>query len=131
MPVYQARDLRKPSGGFRGRHVRVKRKALMGSQPTLTRASGEDEVRVERTRGGNVKVRVVRAAHAIVSDPKTGVSKKARIISVVESPANREYARKRIITKGTIIETSEGRAIVTSRPGQDGVVNAVLIEKGK
>ncbi|MCE4622698.1 MAG: 30S ribosomal protein S8e, partial [Desulfurococcales archaeon] len=34
-----------------------------------------------------------------------------------------------IIVKGAIIETTEGKAIVTSRPGQDGVVNAVLIKE--
>ena len=33
-----------------------------------------------------------------------------------------------IITKGALIETELGKAIVTSRPGQDGVVNALLVE---
>ncbi|HID05027.1 MAG TPA: hypothetical protein EYP20_04390, partial [Aigarchaeota archaeon] len=33
------------------------------------------------------------------------------------------------ITKGTIIETELGKAVVTSRPGQDGVINAILLEK--
>ncbi|MFB6184110.1 MAG: 30S ribosomal protein S8e, partial [Haloarculaceae archaeon] len=45
-----------------------------------------------------------------------------------ENPSNPNYARRNIITKGAIIETSEGRARVTSRPGQDGQVNAVLVE---
>jgi small subunit ribosomal protein S8e len=31
------------------------------------------------------------------------------------------------MTKGAIIETEMGKAKVTSRPGQDGVVNAVLL----
>jgi len=74
-------------------------------------------------------VRAVRVTEAIVSDPKTGVAKKAKIIRVLETPANREYARRNIIVKGSIIETTEGKAVVTSRPGQDGVVNAILIEK--
>ncbi|MHA1485277.1 MAG: 30S ribosomal protein S8e, partial [Candidatus Thorarchaeota archaeon] len=30
-------------------------------------------------------------------------------------------------TRGTIIKTSKGRAKVTSRPGQEGILNAVLI----
>ncbi|EHK00898.1 hypothetical protein HRED_10652 [Candidatus Haloredivivus sp. G17] len=33
-----------------------------------------------------------------------------------------------MLTKGTIIETSEGTAEITSRPGQIGSVNAKLIE---
>ncbi|HHC19323.1 MAG TPA: 30S ribosomal protein S8e, partial [Euryarchaeota archaeon] len=33
-----------------------------------------------------------------------------------------------IITKGTIIETEVGLARVTSRPGQVGIINAVLIQ---
>jgi len=47
----------------------------------------------------------------------------------LSTPSNREYAKRNIITKGAIIQTSEGKARVTSRPGQDGVVNAVLIEE--
>ena len=46
---------------------------------------------------------------------------------VVENPANRHYIRRNILTRGTIIKTEKGNARITSRPGQDGVVNAVLI----
>jgi small subunit ribosomal protein S8e len=69
----------------------------------------------------------------VVSDPRTGVSRKAKILRVIETPANREYARRNIIVKGALIETSLGKAVVTSRPAQDGVVNAVLLveDKGK
>ena len=131
MPVYHGRDLRKPSGGLRSRGYKVKRKALTGSSPTLTRFSSSDERVVERVTGGNVKVRAVRVTEAVVSDPRTGVAKKAKILRVVETPANREYARRNIIVKGTVIETSMGRAVVTSRPAQDGVVNAVIIREEK
>ena len=31
------------------------------------------------------------------------------------------------MTKGTIVQTEAGSARITSRPGQDGVVNAILI----
>ena len=47
---------------------------------------------------------------------------------MVENPSNVNYVRRNIVTKGAVIETSEGRARVTSRPGQTGQVNAVLIE---
>ena len=46
---------------------------------------------------------------------------------VVENPANRHFVRRNIMTKGTVIETEKGKARITSRPGQDGTINAVLI----
>ncbi|MFZ8795647.1 MAG: 30S ribosomal protein S8e [Acidilobaceae archaeon] len=133
MSVYHGRDLKKPTSGSRSRGYKVKRKALTGSPPTLTRLSSSDERVVERVTGGNVKVRAVRVSEAVVSDPRTGVSRKAKILRVIETPANREYARRNIIVKGALIETSLGKAVVTSRPAQDGVVNAVLLveDKGK
>ena len=45
----------------------------------------------------------------------------------VDSPANRHFIRRNIMTKGIIIETDKGKAKITSRPDQDGIVNAVLI----
>jgi len=133
MSVYHDRDLKKPTGGSRSRGYKVKRKALTGSPPTLTRLSSSDERVVERVTGGNVKVRAVRVSEAVVSDPRTGVARKAKILRVLETPANREYARRNIIVKGAVIETSLGKAVVTSRPAQDGVVHAVLLveDKGK
>jgi small subunit ribosomal protein S8e len=53
----------------------------------------------------------------------------AEIENVAENAANPNYARRNIVTRGAVIETSEGRARVTSRPGQDGQVNAVLVEE--
>ncbi|MEM0457730.1 MAG: 30S ribosomal protein S8e, partial [Sulfolobales archaeon] len=87
----------------------------------------EDFREVERVRGGNIKVRVRRALYANVLDRKTMKTQKVKIKAILESHANREFARRGIIVKGTIIETEIGRAKVTSRPGQDGVVNAVLL----
>ncbi|MBW3022802.1 30S ribosomal protein S8e, partial [Candidatus Woesearchaeota archaeon] len=53
---------------------------------------------------------------------------KAKIKTVADSPANKHYVRRNIITKGAIVETDKGKAKITSRPGQDGTVNAVLIQ---
>ena len=52
---------------------------------------------------------------------------KLKITAVVENPANRHFVRRNIITKGTVIETEKGKARITSRPGQEGVINAILI----
>ncbi len=128
MSYYQGNDLKKPSGGKKRRH-RKKRKYELGRPPTETRASDSDVRKIVRTRGGNVKVKIRTAAYANIILPGENKAVKAKILGVVESPANPEYARRGIITKGTLIKTEIGVARVTSRPGQDGVVNAVLVRK--
>ncbi len=128
MGVYQWRDHKKPSGGKRSWYYKVKRKYAYGRPFVPAVLAGEDKRVAVRVRGGNVKIRARKVMHAVVSDPKTGKAVKARIVRVVESAANREFARRGIIVKGTLIETDVGLARVTSRPGQDGVVNAVLVK---
>ncbi|HID80525.1 MAG TPA: 30S ribosomal protein S8e [Ignisphaera sp.] len=128
MGVYQGNDLRKISGGRKRPH-RKPRKYEMGSYPTDTKVSDKDVRELDRVFGGNYKVRLKYAAYANVVDPEKGVAKKVRILQVLQVPANPEYARRGIIVKGSIILTELGKAIVTSRPGQDGVINAVLIKE--
>lgn len=127
MSYYQGRDFKKPTGGVR-RPWRKKRKYELGEPPTETKVAEKDVRKVERTFGGNVKVKLKYVHYANVTDPETHETRKVRILRVIETPANREYARRNIITKGSIIETEIGKAKVTSRPGQDGVVNAVLLK---
>ncbi len=129
MAIYHGRDLRKLSGGFKGRHYKRKRRAHAGRPPAETRLGEKEKKKKIRTRGGNFKIRLLVATHANVMDPETHRAKKVRILDVVQNPANREYARRRIITKGAIIETELGLAKVTNRPGQEGYINAVLIKK--
>jgi small subunit ribosomal protein S8e len=80
----------------------------------------------KRTRGGNYRVGLVRAEYANVVDPRSKSTKKVRITRVLSNQANRDYERRGVITKGAVIETEVGVARVTSRPSQDGVVNALL-----
>ena len=82
-----------------------------------------------RTRGGAVKVRLARADSAVVTDKATGKTSKTKLLRVVRNPANVDYQRRGVITKGAVVETELGQARVTSRPGQDGVINAILLEK--
>ncbi|GAY25251.1 SSU ribosomal protein S8E [Desulfurococcaceae archaeon AG1] len=126
MPVYQGNDLKKITGGKK-RAYRKPRRREIGSFPTDTIVSEMEERVVSRTYGGNSKIRVRKALYANVQIPG-GESKKAKILRVVEAPMNPDYVRRGIIVKGVVIETELGRAVVTSRPGQDGVVNAVLIK---
>ena len=126
MSVYHANDLRKITGGMKGRHVKVKRKYWMGRPPIETLLGG-DRVLVVRARGSTLKAKVKFASYANVVDPKTGQCKRVRILRVVSNPSSKDYDRRGVITRGAVIETEIGRARVTSRPGQDGAVNAVLI----
>ncbi|MCD6488714.1 MAG: 30S ribosomal protein S8e [Desulfurococcales archaeon] len=128
MAYYQGPDLRKPSGGKKRAH-RKKRKYELGRVPTWTRIGEKDLRKGIRIRGGNIKIRLKKAAYANIVIKSKGEVRKAKIIGVEKTPSNPELARRGIITKGAIIRTEIGLARVTSRPGQDGVINAVLIEK--
>lgn len=116
---------RKRTGG-RKRANRVKRNYEKGGFPAET-VLGETRRRNTRGRGGKIKTRVLSDKHASVTDPKNGTTEKAEILRVVKNNANVDYNRRGVITKGAEIETSLGLARVTSRPGGDGVINAVLI----
>ena len=116
---------RKRTGG-RKRSPRKKRRFESGSFPTET-VVGQPKTKVDRRRGGNVKVRLVRTDWVNVSDPSTGETKKVEIRRVLTSPSNVDYDRRGVMTKGTLLETPLGTARVTSRPGQSGVLNAILV----
>lgn len=116
---------KKPSGG-RKRRYRKKRGYEKGSFPTET-ILGETKRKIERKKGGNIKVKLLKGKYACVTNPKTGKTEKVEIQRVIKNPANVDYDRRGVITKGAIIETPAGLARVTSRPGQDGVINAVSV----
>ncbi len=122
-------DLRKkkPSGGRKRAH-RGKRKFEQGTFPAET-LLGEKKPKIARGRGGNVKIKILSDKHACVTDPKSGKTEKVEIVRVVKNPTNIDYDRRGVITKGATIETSLGLARVTSRPGQNGIINAVLISE--
>lgn len=116
---------KKPSGG-RKRVFRKKRMHEIGSFPTET-TLGKLKKKIDCGRGGNKKIRLMKTKQANISDPSTGKTEKVEILRVTENPANADYNRRGVITRGAIIETPLGKARVTSRPGRDGNVNAVLI----
>ena len=119
----------KPSGGRR--HVfRKKRKFEQGTFPAET-MMGEQKRKVVRGRGGNLKIKVLSEKQVCVTDPKTGKTEKTEVVRVVKNPANIDYDRRGVITKGAVVETSLGQARITSRPGQHGILNAILISSEK
>ena len=76
--------------------------------------------------GGNEKMVTLSIKEVNVTDKK-GKTKKTEIVDVIENSANPHLVRRNIITKGAVIETKLGKAKVTSRPGQEGAVSAVLV----
>lgn len=126
---YHAKSLNKESGGVRPRHHK-KKKREMGQLPAMTNIASERKA-VIRARGANLKMRLYSTNTANVIDPKTKKVKAAKIIDVLENKAHHQFAKLKIITKGAVIKTDAGDARVTSRPGQAGVVEAVLIQSKK
>jgi small subunit ribosomal protein S8e len=116
--------------GKRLRKVRKKRKMDRGTEFLETRI-GKRNVKAKRSQGGNEKLKLLSVDKINVADPKTKKFKRVKILSVEKNPANPHFVRRNIITKGAIVKTEIGSAKVTSRPGQDGIVNAVLIEEKK
>lgn len=115
---------RKRTGG-RKRPSRDRRKYELGRQPAETQV-GERRLKLIDARGTGRKVRALAIDEAVLT--VDGETQMTTIENVVENPANPNYVRRNIITKGAVIETPEGRARVTSRPGQTGQVCAVLLE---
>ena len=117
---------RRPTGGrsrpHRGR--RAYEKDGYAIEPLV----GPAARRAIRRRGGHVTSGAITADFANVTEG-TGKARKSKIIRVKSSPANRDYERRGVITKGAILDTEAGEAVVTSRPTADGVVNAALTSK--
>jgi small subunit ribosomal protein S8e len=127
MVVNQQKSRRKSTGG-RFKHIKTKRLNRFGNPPSLTKV-GKLKTKVLKTKGGNFKTRLQDSDIANVLDKKKGKYQKAKILNVIENPANRHYVRRNIITKGTVLKTDLGNARVTNRPGQEGIINAVLVDK--
>jgi len=98
----------------------------MGRTPTET-LMGEPKRRTIDSRRKAKKTPGLRLNQVNVTDPSKNVTFRAELQDVEKNEANMDYQRRKVITRGTIIKTSKGRARVTSRPGQDGIINAVLI----
>jgi small subunit ribosomal protein S8e len=121
----QERSKRKVSGG-RYHSARSKRKFELARFPALTKISDEIRVRTTRILGGDIKKSLLTVNEINVADKK-GKTKKTQLVNVLENPANPNLVRRNIITKGSIVETKLGKVKITSRPGQEGSVNGILL----
>lgn len=120
---------KKPSGGRRISY-RKKRRFELGSFPAET-TMGETKRKTARGEGGTQKIKILSDKQVCVTDSKTGKTTKVEITRVAKNPANIDYNRRGVITKGAVVETAMGLARVTSRPGQHGMLNAILIGEEK
>ena len=113
--------------GGRRHPLRIRRKyetdrypneAINAAQVTVTR----------RVRGKNSKtaLKSIDFVNLATGDAKV---KKTKILKVLENATNNDYQRRGIITKGAILETQEGKCKVVSRPGQNGIANAILLKE--
>ncbi|HIH25827.1 30S ribosomal protein S8e [Candidatus Woesearchaeota archaeon] len=121
----QKRPKRKVTGG-RFTAFSKKKKANAGSIPSFTKV-GPTKLKERRARSGVINSFLLTVNVVNVMNPKTKKSQKAELKTVVESPANRNFVRRNIITKGSVVETSLGKVKITSRPGQEGTLNGVLV----
>jgi len=125
MPQWHGDLTKRKITGGRKRLYRAKRSFEMGNDSTETRL-GKVVRKIEKTYGNTIKTKLLSEKYANVTYPSTGKTERVEILRVVRNPVNVDYDRRRIITKSAIIGTSLGEAVVTSRPGQNGVVNAIL-----
>jgi len=90
---------------------------------------GEGKRKSRKIMGGRKKTFFLNVKFVNLSSEKAGKVKKLEIKNVLETPSNRFFARRNIVTKGTIVETDLGKVKITNRPSQEGVVNGVLIKE--
>lgn len=119
------RSKRKATGG-KYKKIRKTRLSERRSKIRLVRI-GKEKRKKLRGRGGKTKTIMLSAEKVNLLNPKTKKCAIVKIKTVLETPSNRYFARRNIITKGTIIETEKGKAKVTNRPSQEGNVQAVLL----
>ena len=120
----QGRSTRTKTGGRIQSHGN-KKKHQLGSSPTETQFD-DPRYKTVDARGNTTKIRALATDVANVTED--GETERVEIENVVDNPANPNYARRNIITKGAILETELGFARVTSRPGQTGQVNAITVD---
>ncbi len=110
-----------------GKYIKRRKKKLheLPGQKRIVKL-GEEKRKSKRIRGGKKKTFLLNTKFINVKTENK--NQKVEIKNVLETPSNRFLARQNILTKGTIVETELGKAKITNRPSQEGMINGVLIE---
>ena len=122
----QARSKRKFTGK-KYKHFRKKRKREL-ERPTINTTIGEEKKKKQRVLGGNTKLKLFSSQFINVTDPNTNKTSRVRILDFESNDASKDLNRRHILTKGAVVETELGNAKITSRPGQHGALNGVLLQ---
>ena len=88
---------------------------------------GEEKKKKQKTLGGNTKIKIFSTNFINVTDPNTNKTSKVRILGFESNAASKDLNRRHILTKGAVVETEIGNARITSRPGQQGTLNGILV----
>jgi small subunit ribosomal protein S8e len=125
MTKWNMKSKRKKTSGLLKRGQ--KKKKYQRGRDFLEATVGERKLKIKKVRGSGIKriLLSVNIANVIVD----GKAQKTKILAVVDNKADSHFIRRNVVTKGAIINTNLGKARVTSRPGQEGNVNAILIEE--
>lgn len=126
MALWQGKSRRKATGGRLRRGAKKKRREV-GREPVAV-AIGNDKREAVRVIGGGSKMRSFKAGRCSVID-SNGKSHQTKILDVLENRADPHLVRRDVITKGALIQTELGKVRVTSRPGQVGMVQGILLSK--
>lgn len=121
------RSNRKKSGGLYNK-LRKKRKGDFGTDFIPVKIGKENKT-TTRMLGGSIKTRLLQTDKVNVLDKDKKESKVVKIITVKENNANPNFVRMNVITRGAVVETDLGLVKIVSRPGQEQILNGILIKK--
>ncbi|MDX1533383.1 MAG: 30S ribosomal protein S8e [Nitrosopumilaceae archaeon] len=112
--------------GGRRHPLRIRRKYEIDRYPNEALTEAQETV-TRKVRGKKQKtaLKTIDFVNLSTGDNKV---KKSKILKVLENSTNNDYQRRGVITKGAILETADGKCKVVSRPGQHGIVNAILVK---
>ncbi|MBY9011437.1 MAG: 30S ribosomal protein S8e [Candidatus Lokiarchaeota archaeon] len=123
----QARSKRKYTGKkYKTFHKKRKREL---ERPAIETKIGAEKKKKQRILGGNSKLKLFSSTFINVTDLSTNKTSKVKILKFESNAASKDLNRRHILTKGAIVETELGKARISSRPGQHGILNGILISE--
>jgi small subunit ribosomal protein S8e len=114
--------------GGRLKPSRMRRKSEIDRYPNEP-IVGKDSIVPRRVRGGNLKFAIKYSEFLNINDKENKKTIKTKIIRVIKNPANKDYERRGVLSKGAFVETELGIAKIISRPGQSGNINAIFTKE--
>jgi len=134
MTQWHMKSKRKSTGGIRSTtRAEDKKLGAIGGNSSHT-IIAETKRKTLNKRGKTIKVKLKSDKVIVVFDPKNPreKAKNLEILSVEENKADRQFARRKVITKGAVLKAKDGSkevfVRVSNRPGQQGDIAGILLE---